>query len=464
MKLDFSGKIRRGYMAAFLLLLVSYVLSIAAVLQLNKQNQWVNHSREVINKLELLLSYLKDSEIGFRGLVMMKDEKFLLPYYTSQRRVDSMYKNLYTATSDNPIESERIQVLKPLLNKKFQLIALQIDSLRGSGLEIDDFGKQKAYESKQLMDSIRNTVGLMENREDELLKKRIANVSSSNRAVYTIIIITLIISVLLLLYSAITFTIENRGKRKARLEAEDYHTQLEKRIVELDSANKELVELRSQEKFASTGRIARVIAHEIRNPLTNINLSADQLVAEDVSKDEKKYLLDVITRNSKRINHLITDLLNATKFSELNYQRTDINDLLDETLQFAADRAQLNKITIEKKYAENIPPVQVDKERMKIAFLNIIVNAIESMDAATGLLLLETMVKNDSCIINISDNGKGMDKETLSKIFDPFFTSKNYGTGLGLTNTQNIILNHKGKIQVTSEPGKGTTFSIVLNI
>jgi len=275
---------------------------------------------------------------------------------------------------------------------------------------------------------------------------------------------TLVISVLLLLYSAITFTIENRGKRQATLQAEDYHTQLEKRIVELHEANKELVELRSMEKFASTGRVARVIAHEIRNPLTNINLSADQLNVGEVSADEKKYLLDVITRNSKRINHLITDLLNATKFSELNYQPADINNLLDETLQFATDRAQLNQITIAKNYAENIPPVQVDKERIKIAFLNIIMNAIESMDDSNGALLVETMFINELCVVSISDDGVGMDSATVSKIFDPYFTSKNYGTGLGLTNTQNIILNHKGKIEVTSEPGKGTNFTISLNI
>lgn len=464
MRLDFPRKIRSGYLAAFLLLLFSYILSIGAVLQLKKQNQWVNHTREVISKLELLVSYLKDSEIGLRGLIMMKDENYLLPYYTSRRKVDSIYTSLKNDVTDNQTESGRVDTLGNLLIKKFALISEQLDTLRDNHLEVNDFIKTKAHESKILMDSIRNLVGLMENRENVNLKKRTDEVSSSNKAVYTIIIVSLAISILLLIYSIVTFAIENIEKRKATSQAEDYHTQLEKRIVELNLANSELLELRSIEKFASTGRIARVIAHEIRNPLTNINLSADQLCADDLEKEEKKYLLEVIQRNSTRINYLITDLLNATKFSELNYQNADINTLLNETLQFAADRAELNKIRIEKKYAKNIPPVKVDKDRIKIAFLNIIVNAIESMDAATGKLLVETTMKNDNCIINISDNGKGMDKETLSKIFNPFFTSKSDGNGLGLTNTQNIILNHKGKIQVSSELFNGTTFSITLNI
>jgi signal transduction histidine kinase len=464
MRRNFSGKIRNGYLAAFLLLLFSYVFTIAAVLQVKKQNQWVNHTREVINKLELLASYLKDSEIGLRGLIMMKDENFLLPYYPSKYRVDSVYNDLNKSIADNSTEMERALVLKNLLDKKFALINVQLDTLRNSNLEVNDFIRASAYESKKLMDSIRNVVGLMENHENDLLQKRTAEVSSSSRGLYIIIASSLLISVLLLGYSIFTYIAENLAKRKATLQAEDYHTQLEKRITELNSANGELVELRSMEKFASTGRIARVIAHEIRNPLTNINLSADQLSGDDINEEEKKYFLDVIQRNSSRINYLITDLLNATKFSELNYQVADINLLLDETLRFAADRAQLNKITIEKKYGYNIPLVQVDGERIKIAFLNIIVNAIESMDGTAGKLLLETTMKNNICIINISDNGKGMNKETLLKIFDPYFTSKANGNGLGLTNTQNIILNHKGKIQASSELNKGTTFSISLNI
>ena len=101
---------------------------------------------------------------------------------------------------------------------------------------------------------------------------------------------------------------------------------------------------------------------------------------------------------------------------------------------------------------------------MNIALLNIIVNAIEAMPVKKGLLSVETAIVNDNCQITIRDNGKGMDAETVSKIFDPYFTSKSKGNGLGLTNTRNIILNHKGKIQVFSTPGRGTEFIISLDI
>ncbi|WP_374951667.1 ATP-binding protein, partial [Mucilaginibacter sp.] len=103
------------------------------------------------------------------------------------------------------------------------------------------------------------------------------------------------------------------------------------------------------------------------------------------------------------------------------------------------------------------------KEKIKIAFLNIIVNAIEAMEPGKGVLTIITKGENDRCVIELADNGSGMDRESLGRLFEPYFTSKPKGNGLGLTNTQNIILNHKGTIQADSEKGKGTTFTIALN-
>ncbi len=464
MKFDSPIKIRSGYLASFLLLLFSYILAINAAIQLRNENRWVDHTRQVINKLDMMISYLKDSEIGLRGLIMMKDEKFLLPYYTSEQKVDSLQDLLRLSITDNPLELERAANLKKLIDRKFNVINEQLQSLRATHLEMNDTVRAKAFESKQIMDSIRFIAGLMQNRENELLHERLKTVVSSNNVLYTIIIASFIVSILLIVYSLVTFNMESKAKKKATIEAAGYHDQLEKRIEELHIANQELVELRRLETFTSTGRIARVIAHEVKNPLTNIDLSASQLNDDYLSPDDKKMFLEIIDRNSKRINRLINDLLNATKFSELKYEKADINQLLDETLDDAKDRAQLNKIRIEKKYAKNIPGLQVDKERMKIAFLNIVTNAIESINGKEGLILIETAVRDNMCEINISDNGKGMDRETLSKIFDPYFTLKTRGNGLGLTNTQNIILNHKGKIKAHSELGKGTVFTISLNV
>ena len=221
--------------------------------------------------------------------------------------------------------------------------------------------------------------------------------------------------------------------------------------------------MRSIEKFASTGRIARTIAHEVRNPLTNINLAMEQLKSEIAEGDDNTILFEMVNRNSNRINQLITDLLNSTKFAELTYGKTSINTLADEALELAKDRIALYNISIVKNYSTDICDVAVDKDKLKIAFLNIIVNAIEAMDPGKGVLTITTRGENNRCVVEIGDNGAGMDKESMGRLFEPYFTSKPKGNGLGLTNTQNIILNHKGTIQAESEKGKGTTFVITLD-
>src|SRR5258708_32063317 len=157
----------------------------------------------------------------------------------------------------------------------------------------------------------------------------------------------------------------------------------------------------------------------------------------------------MISRNSNRINQLISDLLDSTRISELKYIESFINDVLDSSLEFASDRIELKQIKVIKDYDKDICPILVDQEKIKIAFLNIIVNAIEAMNDH-GTLHLSTETRNNRCVAKISDNGKGLAKEDVARLFEPYFTTKEKGTGLGLTNTQNIILAHNGSISVES--------------
>jgi signal transduction histidine kinase len=202
----------------------------------------------------------------------------------------------------------------------------------------------------------------------------------------------------------------------------------------------------------------------VRNPLTNINLAADQLNSEITNKDENTaFLFNMIDRNSNRINQLIADLLNSTKIPDLNMEKIRAGELLDETLRQAEDRIRLKRARVIKEY-DDLAVIQVDRHKMKIALLNIIINALEAMEQQEDIVLeLSTARVADRCRITISDRGPGMDEEALSRIFEPYFTSKAKGNGLGLTNTQNIILNHNGEITVESTLGKGTSFSIFFN-
>ena len=464
MKFDFPKKIRSGYLAVFLLLVLCYFLSLSSFIQLRKQNKWVGHTREVINELATLNSHLKDAAINWNEYLLNKQHAYFNTYRENRVLVDSLYQVLYNNVSDNPEERNRVESMHEKIIRQFQLLDGEMGILNKNNFQIDDTIRSWEQRNSRLIDSIGLISDTIRLNENKLLFQRTQRVIFYSKIVFWIIIGAGLVSCLLILYSLVTFNMESKAKRTATQQAETYHDQLEKRVIELAKANQELLELRSLERFTSTGRIARVIAHEIRNPLTNIDLSAGHLENDKLGPEDKKAFLDIIARNSRRINELINELLSATKFSDLQYEEIRVNDLLDETLNEAIDRAQLGHVRINKNYSSDAIFLNVDRSRMVIALLNIIVNAMEAMTGENSVLTLETGEKNGQCIITIRDNGKGMDSETLAKVFDPYFTSKTNGNGLGMTNTQNIILNHKGKIEVVSEEGKGTAFIITLNI
>ncbi len=465
-------RIRVGYGTAFFLLLLSYVLTLYANSELLKQARLVDNSNKIILQAEGLISSLKDAETGIRGYLLMKDESFLEPYDQSKTETDSIFRLLWNETLDDPDRQSTLNSLSGLLKKKYELMDSSVVNYRRHNYQMTDPIEMKGYFDKEIMDRIRSTVEQINLTEQTRLKERSEEMAARYYALNTIIIASLALAILLAIYGFYTYSRENRARRVADERVFEYQEQLKQRILELDKANKELIQMRSIEKFASTGRIARTIAHEVRNPLTNINLAVDQLkteLNENVPENNGSLMenpglmLEMISRNSFRINQLITDLLNSTKFTDLVYKKESVNKLLDETLELAKDRIQLNNITVTKKYSDEICDISVDLEKMRIAFLNLIVNAIEAMEPGKGILQLRTLSKENKCLVVITDNGPGVDEDSQSKLFEAYFTTKPKGTGLGLTNTQNIILNHNGHIQMESEKGKGTSFTITLD-
>jgi len=313
------------------------------------------------------------------------------------------------------------------------------------------------------MDELRRSLRQMYVAEALALEGRERKQNEFNNSTKVIASTSLLIVAILIIYSIVTFNKENKDKKSSNSAALNYQRQLETRVTELDKKNKELDGLRSIEKFAATGRMASTMAHEIKNPLNNIILSLEHLKDSAAEDEDTLNLLDIINRNANRINLLITDLLNSTRFLELTFKPTSINQLIDDTLDAAKDRIKLNNIKVEKDYDPEICDVAVDMERIRIAFMNIIINAIEAMkNDRDGVIKITTEAKDDNCVVKITDNGNGMDHKTLSKLFEPFVTNKANGTGLGLTNSQNIILNHKGSIQVESNEQEGSAFIINL--
>lgn len=214
------------------------------------------------------------------------------------------------------------------------------------------------------------------------------------------------------------------------------------------------------EKLGATGRLVRTLAHEVRNPLNNINMSVEQLTHTLDGSDDNGIFLDIIQRNSKRIGDIITELLDTARPSELTFHKHKLQEVMDDAIAEALDRITLQHINMDIRYTAADGFVLANKEKLKLAFLNIVINAVEAMEPNKGILTIGIDSQGDNQVVTIKDNGCGIPEENLSRLFEPYFTSKRNGMGLGLAATLNILQSHKANIDVTSVINEGTSFTL----
>jgi PAS domain S-box-containing protein len=214
------------------------------------------------------------------------------------------------------------------------------------------------------------------------------------------------------------------------------------------------------QKLAANERLMRILAHEIRNPLNNIGLSIEHFELPFNDTEKQRNLVSIIHRNTIRINQIITELLNLSKPGELEFQKHSLQEILNESISTAADRISLQKISIKKTYPDVPLEIAADKPKLKIAFTNILLNAIEAMESNKGELAVSMSIAPDAYTVSIRDNGVGIPHEFLPKLFEPFFTLKKNGMGLGLAASHSIFQSHRAMMQVESKVNEGTNFII----
>lgn len=219
--------------------------------------------------------------------------------------------------------------------------------------------------------------------------------------------------------------------------------------------------VRRAERLASLGRLASGVAHEIRNPLSSIKGFAQYFREKFDEGSEDKSYAEIIIKEVERLNRVITQLLDFARSKELNIQPYKISSIIEHTLKLI--QGEFKKRGINLKTSLLNYPIEVDWDQITQALLNMFLNSIESMNSG-GELNIKTILKPEKRGVEIwiSDTGVGISRENLTKIFDPFFSTKKGGTGLGLAITAKIIEAHKGEIIVESEEGRGTTFKIFL--
>jgi signal transduction histidine kinase len=228
----------------------------------------------------------------------------------------------------------------------------------------------------------------------------------------------------------------------------------------MEDANLKLIQA---EKLASIGRISASIAHEIRNPLTSVKLNIQKLMQNEHLDEEEKEHLSISQEGIGQIEKFIKELLNFTRVSDLNPERFSVVQIIEESLKMMRNSFQEKKIVLEKNFAADLPAVVVDGDKIRQVFLNILRNAVEAVEEGGKIGLALSRVKENGVAkikVRISDDGCGIPEKDWENIFEPFYTTKPSGFGLGLSNARKIVEQHRGSIRVTKTKGKGTTFEV----
>ena len=212
----------------------------------------------------------------------------------------------------------------------------------------------------------------------------------------------------------------------------------------------------------NSGVFATSLVHEVRNPLTNINLAVDILSLDSLNEEQEKFV-GIIKRSVERINDILTSFLSSHDENDIHAESCSVNELMEEVLTINKDRVGLKNVIIRKNFTSGNLNILVKKQEIIIALINIVVNAIEALPPENGILTLSTGLKNDQCIIEIEDNGIGISEKNLLNIFDPYYTNKPGGMGLGLSTTMDLLLSNCGTMDVQSEEGSGTHFTLHFN-
>ncbi len=254
--------------------------------------------------------------------------------------------------------------------------------------------------------------------------------------------------------------------KQARQELEDYGRTLEEKVENRSQQLKKIqLQLMQSEKLASLGRLASGVAHEINSPLTGILTFSHLLMRKLKGNPDLQRELELIVKETTRVSTIVRGLLDFARESKPQKRPCNINDLILHTLSLVQHQSVFHDIRIQKNLDGHLPITLLDSNQIQQVFMNILLNAADAMPAGGALTITSQLTAGDSFMqIRFTDTGCGIPEQDLSKIFDPFFTSKaeKKGTGLGLAVSYGIIDRHNGKIEVQSEVGKGTTFTVKL--
>lgn len=468
-----------GILVPLVALLIFGYVSYQYTTETGVDESWANHTILVLQKIEHLFLILKDSQSAQQEYLLSGNESYLTPYTTTLSEYKMDLAELRQLTSDNPVEQENLNKLEPLIKDGLAHEGYVIDVRRNQDAETAEM-KINNDTGQANMEEIRKIVTNMTDEENSLLVIRnnalhASTTFTDNLLVYGTAIVAITTT------SIIVFTILQLKKRQSLIKKE-LDKQVEEKTIQLQQTNKiiesqkqELVaaneELKNKDKYKS--EFVAMISHELRTPLVPIQGYVDILLAEHLGSlnKEQKERLEITKSNIATLLRMIGDLLDAQKLElgQLKFDKKihNLSELINEAILNLKEIADKHGVTITKELSD--VSLFCDKERMEQVLTNLVLNSIDFVPKKDGKITIKLYEKDNHAIIIVKDNGIGIGKDDLEKVFMKFYqidtstTRERGGTGLGLSICKGIVENHGGKIWVESDgPGTGTEFHISL--
>lgn len=255
-----------------------------------------------------------------------------------------------------------------------------------------------------------------------------------------------------------------RKDAKQRRELENNAARLDRSYHQLKEQAQQILTFEEQllraSRLSALGELSAGLAHEIRNPLGSIRGTAEIVKDPTTAPSQREEFAEILVREVDRLNQVVSNFLRFAKPAPVGRQAININQVVEELLEFSA--AEYRRQRVEVSFERGaLPAIPADADQLKQVILNILLNAVQALPAG-GVVHVSTIPGEDCVVVQIADNGPGIDPDVLPRIFNPFYTTRHDGSGLGLAISQRIVQAHGGQIEVRSRPGEGALFKIQL--
>ncbi len=509
----FPGTLSARVILGFAILVATFAgLSIATTANQDRLNQEIRvirtgylrlslHTRDLAEKQSALVDYLKDElsdEVSTRRVAARIRRARTIRTTLLGQIGDTLANQTDIPANHSPsfAQSEarlreiRIQVSQAAALYDIMLAAPPIERVLSGETEIEASADQieaaalAHVDLERVEERIRDKTTKLAHFQQRRVERTARNLEKGSEELRRLSVIFLAIAIVLGLIVLIWAVLTLRPLRRLpsaaqRIASGDYRARIDERgpteIAELarefnsmaealESRERELVH---QERLATVGKMAAMITHEVRNPLSAIGLNAELLEEElgDLDDDttEARSLCSSIHTEIDRLTAITETYLQFARLPEPRLHPEDIAALIHNLVRFIDEEMSQKNIQLTVSAQETLPPVELDHAQIKQGLLNLLRNAGEALDGVKGAKLTITAhLDGDNVVVTVKDNGPGIPADVLPRLFEPFFTTKKSGTGLGLALTQQIIREHNGSLEVESSAGKGARFTIRL--